>query len=150
MMQKCICNYCYFCDIITGMDLPCDDRQSKRQWSGKLPWRSLWGRAGKWHCSPFNDYHASEEDCNRILDSNNSHDHNNNGANDDDNENILGKYTEGNNNNVAWHFTSQLTLILFMLWRTKKSPGTDKVTMIKPVIQRQNVAMIKVSQMMIW
>ena len=44
--------------------------------------------------------------------------------------------TEGNNNNVAWYFTSRLTLILFMLWRTKKSPGTDRVTMIRPVIQR--------------
>ena len=58
--------------------------------------------------------------------------------------------TEGNNHNVTWYFTSRLTLILLMLCRTKKSPGTDRVTMIRPVIQRQNVAMIKESQMMIW
>ena len=64
-------------------------------------------------------------------------------------ENIHGN-TEGNNNNITWYFVSRLTLILFMLWRTKKSPGTDRVTMIRPVIERQNVAMIKVSQMMIW
>ena len=56
------------------------------------------------------------------------------------------------NNNVAWYFTSRLTLILLMLCRTKKSPGTDRVTMIRPVIEcwMLNVAMIKVSQMMIW